>query len=301
MNKLRNIIKNLFLGLMMVWSANGFAQVDKLTRALDLYQSRNMEAARLCIDSVVKHPDTRKDFASHTIRAFVYHDFYRRSDRHKFNSALRDTIIFSLKRSYALKPDEENLGSNNRLMHSISGDYFNLSKKLLDDSANYNRSVGAYEKSKELSRIVKPDSNFTTRDIEFHVAAGSAFLEIYNNDYNNAQAAEYSKLSLLKALDWQPDNPSANYNLGLMYYNQAVNIGKSLDYGIEISQIDAVQESMVKLAKKAEQLITFVYQKNNNNAKAAEALYFIYRMLNQKEKSNQFKERCKDLGVKVEE
>src|ERR1700733_126353 len=104
MSKLRNIFKNLFLSLLVVWNVNGFAQVDKLSRAQDLYQAKKPDLARPAVDSVVRHPDTKKDYVSWTTRAFIYYEIYKRTDKNKLNSALRDTIISSLKVSYSLKP-----------------------------------------------------------------------------------------------------------------------------------------------------------------------------------------------------
>jgi len=300
MNKLRNIFKNLFLSLLVVWTASGFAQADKLQRASQLLNEKKADAARLAIDSVIQHPETKKDFVSWTTRAFIYFEIYKRSDRNKLYSALRDTIVSSLKTSYALKPDAEYAANNKKLLVNLSATYYNLNKSLLQDSLDNVKSFYAYNKSKELSQIFKPDSNYTSRDIEYYIVVGSIFSDIFNRDNNNMKAQDVAKVSLLKALELQPDNPKANYNLGIMYYNNAVNLGKSLDYGADISQIDVIQESIIKLAKQAEQLIDKVYKLDNKNVKAVEALYYIHRMLNDNAKTDLFKKKCIELGIKVE-
>ena len=43
-----------------------------------------------------------------------------------------------------------------------------------------------------------------------------------------------------------------------MYYNQAVNLGKTLDFGADFSQIDLVQDNIIKLAKQSEYFVTRV-------------------------------------------
>jgi hypothetical protein len=301
MSKLRNIFKNLFLSLLLVWTVSGFAQIDRLNRAQELLQvQKKPDLARPAIDSVVLHPETRKDFTAWTTRAFIYHEIYKRTDKTKLYSPLRDTIISSLKVSYSLKPDAEYKKNNDNLMNVLAVTYFNIAKKLLQDSLNDKKSVVAYNKSRELSKIVKPDTNFTARDVEYYNFAGSIFADLFNKDNNNLKAQDAAKLAILKVLEIQPDNSSANMNLGIMYYNQAVNLSRSLDYGADISQIDAIQESMIKLAKQSEQLIDKVYKQNNKNAKAVEALYFIYRMLNENAKTEQFKEKCKELKITLD-
>lgn len=300
MSKWRNIIKIFTYSIFMLFAVNGFAQNDKLNRAQQLLQEKNADLAKQAIDSVVIHPETKGDFVSWTTRAYIYFEIYKRSDKQKLNSALRDTIISSLKTSNALKPDETFAVNNKKLMSNIAANYFNLSKTLLMDSINYTRSVIAFNKFKEYYILTEPTTNFGARDIEYNLAVGSLYSDIFNRDNRNTNAQEIAKLALLKVLDLQPENPSANINLGIMYYNQAVNLGKGLDYGADFNQIDVVQENIIKLAKQAEQFIIKVYKVDNKNVKAVEALHSIYKMLNEKAKEDDFKKKCKELNIKLD-
>jgi hypothetical protein len=285
----------------MVWSMNGFAQIDKLNRAQELLQvAKKPDLARFAIDSVILHPETKNDYISWTTRAYIYYEIYKRTDLKKTNSALRDTIISSLKKSNTLKPDAEGKLNNNKLFLAIAKNYKNLAIVLLRDSLNEKASKNAYNKSKEISLIFKPDSNFTQSDEVYYNGVGSIFADIFNNDNSNVKAGEIAKVALLKVLEKEPNNAGANMNLGLMYYNQAANLVKSVDYGADISQIEIIQESVVKLAKQAEPLINKVHVQNNKNPKAAEALYLIYRMLSDNAKMELFKNKCKALGIKVD-
>lgn len=284
----------------MLLAVNGFAQNDKLNRAQQLLQEKNVDQARLAIDSVVAHPETKVDFVSWTTRAYIYFEIYKRTDKQKLNSALRDTVISSLKRSNTLKPDETFATNNKKLLSNLAAGYFNLSKALLMDSVNYKRSLIAYNRFKENFIIAEPGTNFTARDIEYYLAVGSVYSDIFNKNNKNTEAQETAKVALLKVLDMQPDNPSANINLGIMYYNQAVNLGKELDYGASFNQIDVVQENIIKLAKQAEQFIIKVYKVDNKNVKAVEALHSIYKMLNEKAKEEDFKKKCKELNIKLD-
>jgi hypothetical protein len=249
---------------------------------------------------VIRHPETKSDPMVWTMRAYIYFEIYKRSDKFKLNSPLRDTIISSVKQSNALKPDAEYLANNKKLNLVMAAGLYNLSAKLLQDSISSERSLKAYTKSKEIAKSVRPDSNFTTADIEYYNTVGSIFSDVFNRDNNDLKAQDKAKVGLLKVLELQPDNGRANYNLGIMYYNQAVNLGKSLDYGADISQIDVIQESIIKLAKQSEQLIDKVYKKEPKNLKAIEALYFIYRMLNDNAKTEEFKKKCTENGIKLD-
>ena len=187
---------------------------------------------------------------------------------------------------------------NKKLLQNIGAGYFNLAKKMLEDSVNEEKSLIAFNRFKEIYKILEPDINFKQKDIEYNLTIGSIFSEIFIKDNNNTKAQNTAKVALLKVIELDPGNESANINLGLMYYNQAVNLSKELDYGADFTQIDFIQENMIKLAKQSEQFIFKVYSKNNKNVRSVEALFYLYRMLLDEPKSDEFKKIAIELGVK---
>ncbi len=299
MCKWRNIFKNLLPFVFLMKAAGLPAQEEKLYRAQQLLGAKNSEQAALAIDSVIAHADTKGDFISWTTRAYIYFDLYKRTDRSKLNSPLRDTIISSIRVSQALKPDSVYKDNNRKLLTNLAANYFNLGKSYLQDSLNSEQSLVAYNRYKEVYLMADPGANLVQKDVDYYLASGSIFADIFNKDNKNEKAGEHAKVALLKVLELQPDHPNALMNMGLMYYNQAVNLSKAIGYEIDISEIGIVQENMVKLAKQGEQFVVRVYNNDHKNAKAVEALYYIYRMLNEFEKSEDFKKKCKELGIDV--
>jgi hypothetical protein len=278
-----------------------FAQEDKLIRAQQLYRSKNIEEAVTVIDSVILHPQTKNDFVTWSTRGYIYYELFKRHDKLKLHSQYRDTIVSSIMMSQNLKPDSVYLENNKRLLTTIANSCYNLSKYLLVDSTNYERSVIGYNNYKQIYHLVDERYNFTNKDVEYYLAVGSHFSDIFTKDNNNSKAEEYAKVALLKVLDLQPENSAALVNLGLLFYNHAVNLSKELEYGADFEKIDFVQENMVKLAKQSEQFIGKAFGIDPKNKKAVEALYYIYRMLNEIAKSDDFKVKCKDLGINVDQ
>ena len=301
MYKLPKIITNLILSTLLLLSIGVYSQEEKLYRARVLLDSKipaNIELARLCVDSLVLDSVTKDDFISWTLRSFIYFDIYKRTEKNKLNSDLRDTIISSILKSNRLNPDETYAGNNKKLLQNIGAGYFNLAKKMLEDSVNEEKSLIAFNRFKEIYKILEPDINFKQKDIEYNLTIGSIFSEFFIKDNNNTKAQNTAKVALLKVIELDPSNESANINLGLMYYNQAVNLSKELDYGADFTQIDFIQENMIKLAKQSEQFIFKVYSKNNKNVRSVEALFYLYRMLLDEPKSDEFKKIAIELGVK---
>jgi hypothetical protein len=301
MCKRRKIFKNLLLGIMMLMCATMLAQEEKLIRAQQLYRMKDIDKAKVAIDSVITDSTTAGDFISWSTRAFIYYELYKRTDKLKLYSDLRDTIISSALISQKLKPDSTYSENNRRIFNTLALGYLSLTKTLLHDSLDYDRSLIAYNKYKELYALADPTFNFTAKDIEYYLAVGSVYSEIFIKDNKDTKAQETAKVALLKVLEIQQDNANANINMGLMFYNQAVNLTKSLQWDADFSTIDVVQDNIVKLAKQSEQFIYKVYYNDNKNPKAVEALYYIYRMLNEYAKSDEFKAKCKELGINVEQ
>ena len=301
MYKLPKIITNLILSTLLLLSIGVYSQEEKLLRASDLLKSKipaNIQLARLCVDSLVLDSVTKDDFISWTLRSFIYFDIYKRTEKNKLNSDLRDTIISSILKSNSLNPDEDYAKDNKKLLQYIGAGYFNLAKKMLEDSVNEEKSLIAFNRFKEIYKILEPNINFKQKDIEYNLSVGSIFSDIFIKDNNNTKAQNTAKVALLKVIELDSDNESANINLGLMYYNQAVNLSKELDYGADFTQIDFIQENMIKLAKQSEQFIFKVYSKNNKNVRSVEALFYLYRMLLDEPKSDEFKKIAIELGVK---
>lgn len=276
------------------------AQEAKLVRAQSLYNEKKPDEAKLCIDSVVTHPETMKRFEAFTIRGFVYYELYKRNDKSKLESSLRDTIISSVRRSNLLKPDADYKSQNDKMLSTLAAQYHTIGKNYLFNESNYESSQKAYNKYRETTKLIDSAYNFKERDLEYYLAAGSHFSDKFNQDKANTKAFDIAKVCLMKALEINPGDTSANMNMGVMYLNQATNLIEKIDAGeASINDLDIIQENAVKLAKQAEQFFLKVYNQNNRNRKAVLALYYVYRVLLDDAKMKLFETKCKELKIEV--
>lgn len=276
------------------------AQEAKLVRAQSLYNEKKPDLAQLCIDSVITHPETMKRFEAFTIRGFVYYELYKRNDKSKLESSLRDTIISSVRRSNQLKPDADYKSQNDKMLSTLAAQYHSIGKNFLFNESNYESSQKAYNKYRETTRLIDTAYNFRERDLEYYLAAGSHFSDKFNQDKSNTKAFDIAKVCLMKALEINPGDTSANMNMGVMYLNQATNLIEKIDAGeASINDLDIIQENAVKLAKQAEQFFLKVYNQNNRNKKAVLALYYVYRVLLDDAKIKLFEAKCKELKIEV--
>jgi hypothetical protein len=281
------------LSLLML-SSRFYAQNDKLAKADELYRAKNAKAARSAIDSVVNHPETKKDPSAWTLRGYIYYDIYKTTDKQKLYSALRDSSLRSLFISQSLKPSEDIQTQNKTLIKNFSQGYYGICKSLLQDSANFERSQIAFKKYKELYSKVDSTFDFKPKDIEYYSAVGSQFSDKFNNDNSKTQFGETGKVALMKVLDLDPKNISANINLGIIYYNQGVNLINQMDLDTPLEKLEVIQDNSAKLFKQSLPFMNKVYQLDPKNLKALESLRQIYQALNDSEKSLEFNKKLEE-------
>ena len=96
------------------------------------------------------------------------------------------------------------------------------------------------------------------KDIEYYSATGAIFSELYINKNFDPKYGDVAKASLLKVLEMDPKNIKANLNLGVLYYNQGATLMRQMDYDVDLSQLDVIQENAKKLFKQSLPFMTKV-------------------------------------------
>ncbi len=267
------------------------AQGDQLQRATEFAKAKNFDAAKLVIDSAFRMPATKSDPYAWAARGFIYYYLSAKYEKFKMVSTLRDTALNSVRISNNLNPEPKTAETNKTLLKKISENYFNICKSLLQDSLNFERSQMAYKKYKELYTQVEPSFDFKLKDIEYYSAVGSIFADIYNQDNTKIQAGEIAKIALLKVLEIDPKNISANINLGIIYYNQGVNLINQMALDTPLDKLEVIQDNSAKLFKQSLPFMSKVYQLDPKNLKALESLRQIYQALNDEAKSLEFNKK----------
>lgn len=92
-----------------------------------------------------------------------------------------------------------------------------------------------------------------------------------------------------------PNNVRANYNLAILYYNQAVNIIDKMDADTDLTTIDKIQDQCVVIFKQSLPYMEKAYKLNPNRKDVLEGLAGIYFALNDLPKSNEFKQKAEAL------
>lgn len=290
-------LKNSLCFLLVLFYTKQYAQNDKLFEAQSLCNEKKYEQAIPVIDQVILNPETSGEHASWYIRSFAYLNWYKlqgAGNTSKIN--LLDTAISSALKSIKLDVSNEYKPNNEAIIKNSAAIYFNISKTLLQDSLNSAKSEAFYLNYKKYASIVTPDLDFKQRDIEYYNTTGGVFADLYMKNNFNQKYGDIAKSALLKVLDIDSKNISANMNLGILYYNQGATLMRMMDYDVDLAQLDVIQENAKKLFKQSLPFMIKVYELNPKEERSLESLQGIYSALLDEEKANEFKQKKEALN-----
>ena len=278
---------------------NHYAQTDLLLDAQKLCNEKKFDEVLPIVEKIIVHPETQSDPASWHIRSFAYIQTFKQSglsNTTKIN--LLDTAMFSALKSIKLDSAKVYTENNNSFIKNGAASYYKLSIMLLQDSLNSSKSEEYYLKYKKYTTIFDPSFNFKEKDINYYNTIGSIFEDLYMRNNFNQKYGDVAKYALLKVLETDSKNISANINLGILYYNQGATLMRMMDYDVDLAQLDVIQENAKKLFKQSLPFMIKVYELDPKAEKAIESLQGIYSALLDDEKANEFKQKKEALNKK---
>ena len=281
-----------------------FAQKDSVANALTHHQKGQLSLAKIAIESACKNSETANDAATWYYKGFIFKDIYKLHQNKANDSILRMESLQAFKKSIALDATREYIKENRNNIKYLASSFLNDASAALEKQ-NYNSAITNYKYFKENIVIADSAINLTQKDIEFKLALASLCNRIYESIPDTSKNKEFFKKTITlynEILKVDPNNLSANYNLGLMYYNKAVNIIKVIDYDTDLIKLADIRDVCVTLFKqalpfmeKAHQLILGMKETRIKKRDILVGLSGIYFSLNDIEKSNGFKQEITQI------
>ena len=134
------------------------------------------------------------------------------------------------------------------------------------------------------------------KNLDYHLLLSQVYEKLAISDTLNKRShlhnAENTYIEILKI---DQNNITSNYSLGIIYYNQAVDIINSQNYNIDFTTLAQIQEECIVLFKKALPFALKAYELDPKNKNVLEMLSGIHFGLNDLDKSNQYKTELEAL------
>ena len=277
-------------------TGKSFAQFSKVEKAMSLYSDKKLDSALIIINQAIKSSETSKDYQAWMMRGFIYKELYKVNGVKNVASPDRDSASVSLIQSLELDPKNENPQRSNTVqsLKYLASTYHNDINKSLD-TIGYTQALINADKHKAIMKLIDPAFNESKYNYDVFSTIGSMFEKWYELKTSRS-LLELAKTYLLKAYAINNNTDFINKNLGVLYYNQAVDIIKKMDYDVSLDQLPIYQDNSVKLGKQALPYLLKASQINPSDKSVVEGLAGIYYLLNETEKYNEYKKRFEDMN-----
>ena len=269
------------------------AQENPLKKAFEFYQSGNLHEARAMVEKSSQDEQWQQDPNTWYLKGFIMKDLYKMDP--KADSALFFRLESMEAFQHLIKMDDASkyLSDALKTIKYLSSTFYN---DAVDNIENKN-----FDQAKEYfdlfstALILSQDKtiNLQNQEIEFLLALGSNYMEVYKKDSArnevNLNGAETAYQKILKI---EPTHMKANYNLGVLYYNEAVNLINKMDYdAVDLIAISQIEDQSIELFKQSLPFMELAYQQNPKDRNTLEGLAGIYFSLRDYDKSKAYKEK----------
>ena len=230
------MIKKFFISVLVLIASTASAQQSKLAEALKAYSAKDYDKAKTLIDEVTMHSDTLMEASTWYYRGFIYKDWYKMREFPDPKSLSRIVAIEAFKNYLEMEWDGEfNESAKKAYKYTVSTLYNDAAGSL--NRENHELALENYNLYRKYIELVKSliDYDLKDQEIQFYLVLGSVYTEIYEIDKQQNVNFKNKIINTYKhVIDLNLMNYSGHYNLGILYYNEAVNIIKGLDYETDI-------------------------------------------------------------------
>lgn len=283
-----SLICIVFIGL------SSYGQND-FGKAYDFYKVQQFDSARVYVDAAVQSED-KNNSQAWQLRGIIY-----RSLEVQGSLVNREIAIESFVTS-------RNVDTIGQYTKEIANYLYNINVRYYNDAVIYmkkgqlDESESSYLTYKEnYTKILLLEYDFKAKDIGFYTAIGGAWFMKNTQVEISEKPAVYEKaISFFeKALELDSLNYSANYGIGVAYYNQGADLITNMNpFESDLEEIDKVQNQSIEMFKKGEPYLIRAFEINPNEKEVVEGLTGIYYSLNQDDEYNYFKDLLENMEEK---
>lgn len=272
-----------------------FVGKDGVSKALFYLQKSELDSAKKYIDEASVDSIINNEAKTWYYRGFIYKELYKTNEKDDKNSKYRLEAISSLGKLIEVDTDKEFTESSSKMLNYLASTLYNDAARSLTPS-DYQLAEQNYAKFRETMLLSNPNVELLPQDIKFKLALAS----MLNQNALQSNQLDSSKIEQIKsiykeviALD--SNNGSANYSIGILYYNEAADIINNMDYDMDLEKLNELQDICIDLFLKALPYMKKSYELGYNRKETLIGLGNIYHGLNDEEKEAIYKKELEEL------
>ena len=219
------------------------------------------------------------------LRGFAYKEYYKKYEIGTHAITNREISAQSFLQSIKLDSKAELISECKKSLETISKFYFNDAKMYLD-SFNPQPAIKYFALYKRTRLAADSTFDFQKTEILFNLSLGTTYMKLAETADTTLRKEylEKERESFLRVLAVDPNNITANYNMALLYYNQAVKIINAMGYDEDIVTLNMIVDNCTGLFKESLPFMEKAYHLNPNRRETLVGLSGIYFSLNEEEK-----------------
>lgn len=280
---IKSFVLSMVLALFL-FTEGALSQTNILNKAINSYQSGQLNDARIFIDSAAS--DIRYSDLCDTwyYKGIIYKELFVKNE-FSDSSGYRNESISCFQQYFSFKDTTSKHESACKSINLLASSFYNDAIGAIN-STSCNLSLKNYNLYKQTLKVIEPQKDFIQTDQQFFLSLARVFGENQSKKEFFLKSEElYQTLLTLDSSDF-----SANYNLGVLYFNEAVAIIRNLSYDTDLITLELVQEDCIALFNKSLPYMQKAYALNPNKKEILLGLSNVYLSLNNFEASNKFRE-----------
>lgn len=279
------IFKYISLLCLVFIGLHSYGQND-FGKAYEFYKAQQFDSARVYIDNAVEG-DEKTNSQAWQLRGIIYRGLDINKDLTNREIAIQSFVT------------SRNVDSLGQYKKEIANYLYNINVRYYNDAVVFmnegqlEKSEASYLKYKaNYTDILLIDFDFRAKDIGFYTAIGGAWFMKNTQVEVGEKPAIYSKSIdyFQKALELDSMNYSANYGIGVAYYNQGADLITNMNpFESDLVEIDNIQNKSIEMFRMGEPYLLRAFEINPNEKEVIEGLTGIYYSLNEDEQYEYFK------------
>ncbi len=262
-----------------------------LNKAYNFYTEGNLVDAKNVIDSAAENELYQAQILTWYLKGFIYKDLFKQNIN---DENLRREAVSSFSKLLSLDTAQKYSNESKQNLKYLASTYYNAAMNAIA-SSNYELAEENYEKFEQTLQLSGEKLSVDNKQ-KFLLALGSALVQQYRKDtaknYYDRALKTFEAVLALDSL-----NKSANYNLGVLYYNEAVNIILEADFDeVDILAISEFEDKSIALFEQSLPYMQRAYMVDPKDKNILEGLAGIYFGLKDFEASNKYKAELEALS-----
>jgi hypothetical protein len=281
--------------MLLICSVSTQAQNKAISKAVTELQAGNLDSSRVLIDRAAVHEETKYESKTWYYRGFIYKKIYSAKEGGDKQSQLREEALKSFETFFKLDSVSELHESAMKTVKYLSSTLYNDAAGLLNEG-KYDAAISNFNRHKSSMKVIDEKYDASSLETQFYLVLGQQYNQLYEQDRINKKAFfDKTRDTYLYVIKLDSNNMSANYNMALLYYNDAVDIIKNLDYDMDLITLELIQDECINLFTWSEPYMLKALELDPCRQATLTGLSGIYFSLNKMEWSKKIQEMLEEV------